>query len=566
MRKAALVLVAVAGSLVFGLTGASGGAEQAPGVTSKVVKIGGTFPLSGPAASYAAIARGMSAYFSYENATKRGADKARGCGGRQVKFIVYDDIFNPPQTVTQTIRLVDQDKVFATLGASAPSRSRRCVGTSTRTRCRSSTSPRARRSGAPSRRTTSGRSAGSPTTRVRARSTAGASGTTRRTRRSRSSTRTTTTARTTSRSRGRPRPQEEPDRGHARLQPHRRVRRAPAARAAGSGADTLMIFATPTHTIRTYATLRTIQWKPAQIYLNSVSATDTFMTIAVGLATPSYVNGSISVQYLKDPASPDNANDAGVNLYKQILGKYLPNARVTDGLYLYGFAKGGASATSSTRSRREAHAGLAHGEGEQLHGDERDEPVVPAGRHFDDVEERQVPDLGRAADRVREPRLEADRPAGRSASAGKEEVGGTCSSTRAGLRRPRFCSLSRMPEAVIVAAARTPIGRARKGSFVDVRPDDLAAFAIRSALDQVPELDDSEIVDVMVGCGFPQERQGMNLGRRAACSPICRPLRPARPSTGSAPRACRRSAWRSTPFGPGRATYMSPRAWSRSRR
>ena len=44
-----------------------------------------------------------------------------------------------------------------------------------------------------------------------------------------------------------------------------------------SGADTLMIFATPTHTIRTYATLRAIQWKPAQIYLNSVSATDTFM-------------------------------------------------------------------------------------------------------------------------------------------------------------------------------------------------------------------------------------------------------------------------------------------------
>jgi acetyl-CoA C-acetyltransferase len=73
-----------------------------------------------------------------------------------------------------------------------------------------------------------------------------------------------------------------------------------------------------------------------------------------------------------------------------------------------------------------------------------------------------------------------------------------------------------MPEAVIVAAARTPIGRARKGSFVDVRPDDLAAFAVRSAIDQVPELDGSEIVDVMVGCGFPEQKQGMNLGRRAA--------------------------------------------------
>ncbi len=73
-----------------------------------------------------------------------------------------------------------------------------------------------------------------------------------------------------------------------------------------------------------------------------------------------------------------------------------------------------------------------------------------------------------------------------------------------------------MPEAVIVAATRTPVGRARKGSLVDARPDDLAAFAIDSVLKQIPELDRSEIVDVMVGCGFPQDKQGMNLGRRAA--------------------------------------------------
>jgi acetyl-CoA C-acetyltransferase len=73
-----------------------------------------------------------------------------------------------------------------------------------------------------------------------------------------------------------------------------------------------------------------------------------------------------------------------------------------------------------------------------------------------------------------------------------------------------------LPDAVIVSTARTPIGRARKGSLVDARPDDLVAFAIDAALDRVPELDRSEIVDVMVGCGFPQERQGMNLARRAA--------------------------------------------------
>jgi len=73
-----------------------------------------------------------------------------------------------------------------------------------------------------------------------------------------------------------------------------------------------------------------------------------------------------------------------------------------------------------------------------------------------------------------------------------------------------------LPEAVIVAAARTPIGRARKGSLVDVRPDDLVAFAIDAALKQVPGLDRGEIADVMVGCGFPEQRQGMNLGRRVA--------------------------------------------------
>src|SRR5438132_12834915 len=76
--------------------------------------------------------------------------------------------------------------------------------------------------------------------------------------------------------------------------------------------------------------------------------------------------------------------------------------------------------------------------------------------------------------------------------------------------------MSGMPEAVIVSTARTPIGRAAKGSLVDARPDDLVAFAISSALEKVPELPREEIVDVMIGCGFPQEKQGMNLGRRAA--------------------------------------------------
>ena len=70
-----------------------------------------------------------------------------------------------------------------------------------------------------------------------------------------------------------------------------------------------------------------------------------------------------------------------------------------------------------------------------------------------------------------------------------------------------------MPEAVIVAAARSPIGRAGKGSLAGIRPDDLTAAVVRAALDQVPDLDPTEIDDLMLGCGQPAGEQGYNLAR-----------------------------------------------------
>ncbi|MDQ1684951.1 MAG: acetyl-CoA C-acetyltransferase [Frankiaceae bacterium] len=73
-----------------------------------------------------------------------------------------------------------------------------------------------------------------------------------------------------------------------------------------------------------------------------------------------------------------------------------------------------------------------------------------------------------------------------------------------------------MPEAVIVATARSPIGRAFKGSLVDVRPDDLTATIIRTALDKVPSLDPHDIDDLMLGCGLPGGEQGYNMGRVVA--------------------------------------------------
>ena len=73
-----------------------------------------------------------------------------------------------------------------------------------------------------------------------------------------------------------------------------------------------------------------------------------------------------------------------------------------------------------------------------------------------------------------------------------------------------------MPEAVIVSAVRSPIGRAGKGSLIDVRPDDLAAQMVRAALDKVPELDPTEIDDLMLGCGLPGGEAGFNMGRVVA--------------------------------------------------
>src|SRR5215469_10514053 len=73
-----------------------------------------------------------------------------------------------------------------------------------------------------------------------------------------------------------------------------------------------------------------------------------------------------------------------------------------------------------------------------------------------------------------------------------------------------------MPDAVIVAAARSPIGRAGKGSLVDVRPDDLTAQVIRAALAKVPALDPGDIDDLYLGCGLPGGEQGFNLARVVA--------------------------------------------------
>ena len=72
-----------------------------------------------------------------------------------------------------------------------------------------------------------------------------------------------------------------------------------------------------------------------------------------------------------------------------------------------------------------------------------------------------------------------------------------------------------MPEAVIVDAVRTPVGRAFKGSLAQLRPDDMTAFVIDQLLDRNPDVDPATVEEVVCGCGMPQGLQGFNIGRIA---------------------------------------------------
>ena len=81
-----------------------------------------------------------------------------------------------------------------------------------------------------------------------------------------------------------------------------------------------------------------------------------------------------------------------------------------------------------------------------------------------------------------------------------------------------------MPNAVIVSYARTPIGRAKKGSLKDTRPDEFAAPVLQALLERTPGLEAAMVDDVMLGCAMPEGEQGLNVAR------IDRAARPAFPS------------------------------------
>ena len=344
MRRVSLAGLALAGALLLAVPSAFAKADVTaadPGITAGTITIGGTFPLTGSASSYAPIPAAMKAYFSYINA-RRGPDGKRGVMGRQIVFKYYDDGYNPVNSVQLQRRLVEQDKVFAVVGT---------LGTEVN----QAVQPYLNQQKVPHVLVSTGASewglkyreypwtigwqpdyvaegrmygldirANHPNAKIAILYQNDSYG--------KDYVNGFKSALGTAKVRQQVVREEAWEVGSGTPQ-------SQLIRLRGSGADTLMIFVTPTPTIQSYAIMRALNWKPDNIYVNSVSATDTFMTLAVNNSSAAQVNGSISTAYLKDPASPVWENDATVKQYKALMEKYNPRGRVTDGLNLYGFAK-----------------------------------------------------------------------------------------------------------------------------------------------------------------------------------------------------------------------------------
>ena len=341
MRKLIVCGVGLVAALALTVPGAFGGAAQTPGVTGKSITIGGTFPLTGVAAAYAPIPLGMKAYFSYINARK-GPDGKRGVMGRQIIWKYYDDGYNPAQTVLFTRRLVEDDKVFATVGQ---------LGTDQNLAVRGYMNQQK----VPQALVSTGASnwglqyAKYPwTTGWQPDYIAEARIYGNHIKQNFNGKKIAVLY-------------QNDDYGRdylyglraglgksyadANVVAQESVEATATSvasqmvRIRASGATIFVIFQLPTPTVRTIATGKALGYNPEQIYMNSVSAFRQPMAGAIAAAGAPYVNGILSVAYLKDVQQARWDNDPAMKLYNQIVAKYLPGSNPDDGQIYYGVAK-----------------------------------------------------------------------------------------------------------------------------------------------------------------------------------------------------------------------------------
>ena len=328
-RTRGLVVVALAAA-ALSLQAAQ--SAETPGVSANEVVLGGTVPLSGPESAFGVVAAGADAYFKYVNA--RG-----GVNGRKIRYVYVDDAYDPAQTVQQTRRLVEQDKVFAIFNSLGTEQAQAVkpylnqlgvpqlfVGSGAATigreykkypwtigylpnfaaegsvfgRHLAATKPGATiavlsEASEYGRELVSGleRGLGAKRSRIVARETYNVT---------------------------------DPDVS------------SQIAKLRASNANTLILFALPKQVIQSYLAVHKLGWRP-QIVVASVSIDPAVMQIARLSTNARTTEGSLSLAYLKDPTNTARwGKDAGVRLYQEIMRKHAPGADPKAVAHLYGMA------------------------------------------------------------------------------------------------------------------------------------------------------------------------------------------------------------------------------------
>ena len=323
---ARVAVTAIVASVVAAGAGASPTTD--PGVTSTSILLGGTVPLTGEAAAFGSVGPGAKAYFDYVNAKG-------GVIGRKIEYRYYDDAYNPAQTVQLTRRLVEQDKVLAVFNS---------IGTANNLAIRDYlNAQKVPQLWAGDGSQSIGRSfARYPWTMGFLMSYRGEGD---------------VYGKTLVASRPRARIAVLYENTELGLDMLTGLTRAIAGKGPkivakqsyeftgadvsaqmgllkSSGADTLMLFATPKFFINAVRATHNLGWKP-QLYIASISIEPTIMAIA-RFNAPELTKGALSIAFLKNPNDPVWAKDPIVALYRTIMKKHNPTGRPTDVYNWYG--------------------------------------------------------------------------------------------------------------------------------------------------------------------------------------------------------------------------------------
>ena len=333
IRRRSVAAAALGAALAVALPTAFAGSAADPGVSSTTITIGGTSPLTGPAASYASVARGANAYFAFVNA--RG-----GVNKRKIDYRIVDDAYNPAQTVQAVRRLVEQDRVFAVFNT---------LGTESNLAVRDYLNQvKVPQLFVASGATTWGRDAAKYPWTIGFQPSYAAEGLVYG----------QYIARTKRKAKVAVLFQND-DYGKDLLASLKaglgrsgsKVIAAEAyqvtssdvgsqvAKLKASGANVFCIFATPTFAIQSYVFANRLGWKPLVIN-NAVSGTSNIMVLASEGGKNKLVEGTITTTVLKDPTDPRWNKDPGMKQYRALLAKYAKGANPNDVYHVYGMAVG----------------------------------------------------------------------------------------------------------------------------------------------------------------------------------------------------------------------------------